>query len=928
MAENDPRGGFSLLAPILNPKDIGISSITPEQAVSGEYQIPTISSMEELQQLPPNTSYDYFDPKINEMRQDQQRSDASIPRINLDDFTGEFESLPVGAYFYADGELRRKKLAETSPLARIGQRLIGTDIDARGFGIEIPRIVSTTVGAMTLGNLATKIPVPTSPLGVVIKGGGTIALGGIGAAMGSIMPEQTLEWGEKFGLIPEGTRDQYGYTDEELRTLFVGEGLLDMAFGGSFAALRAVSRPTVQFAARLTDDATQLARQARERGIAMMPVMLGDGAIPRGYVTVMGRFPFFGGPFKKGGELALNQFNEIIKDLPSRFGPLVGINELSTRIFKEGRNLVKAIDNDFGNAYDSIFKRADEAGVKVIPDNTLTEAAAVKEKILASRTMGPDGEFSKLTPQQQSLVNFIDNQILNLRQGKVRTGDAPNTGPIGGARDPETGQLLPAQYTEVPVTLASGEALTGVPQTMASMDGILSGLDTLMNTIRTEQGGRLPDNLGEYYSTLGNSVKGDLVANLVEPAGRNAETGLEMFQRNSQGSTGQLGYELQLLDRDFSNTINALFETSAGKMFQGVRRGGLRGTTKPSQEALQKNVDELVQSFLLKAPKSPATILELRRIVGPDTFRMLGATYLDKAIQNATKDGVLDPIKFRETLGVGNPNSPQAKSFEALLTGIRGGPDVEDVNKLLSMDEVTTLLNIGDAINKLDIPEVSTFIARRAALGGMRSGLGAFAPVAGGVAAGTAASGFGLTGLLGSILFLMGGRGISNMIANPATALPLKEVLEAEAKGINDKANLARVGRGAIRATGASLGYGAERIQELIEDFDLISEQLEELNENPELLENPSEEVVELEESLVPEVEETVAVVEPPPFSPMTQSVPAPPIDVTQLPQQPVPVAQAPVAAPPSPENRAQYAALFPNDMASGIIRSGIGSLV
>ena len=62
MAENDPRGGFSLLAPILNPKDIGISSITPEQTVSGEYQIPTISSMEELQQLPPNTSYDYFDP--------------------------------------------------------------------------------------------------------------------------------------------------------------------------------------------------------------------------------------------------------------------------------------------------------------------------------------------------------------------------------------------------------------------------------------------------------------------------------------------------------------------------------------------------------------------------------------------------------------------------------------------------------------------------------------------------------------------------------------------------------------------------------------------------------------------------------------------------------------------------------------------------
>ena len=930
MAENDPRGGFSLLAPILDPID---TTITPEQVMSGDYQVPEIFSPAEMQQLPPGTNFQFRDPSTNELV-DLTRTDEAIPRIDKDAFTGEFENLPVGAYFYAEGDpvIRQKNEEETNPLVRIGQRLIGTDIDARGFGIEIPRIVSTTVGAMAGGRAGVSIPVPASPLGALIKGTGTLLLGGVGAATGSILPEQTLEWGEQFGLIPEGTRDTYGYTDEELRTLFIGEGLLDMAFGGTFASLRAVGRPVMKFAANITDDATQLARQARDRGIAMMPVMLGDGALPRGYVTVMGRFPFFGGPFKKGGDIAVTEFNKIMQDLPARFGPLVGINELSTRIFKEGRELVKAVDNDFGNAYDSIFKRADDAGIKVVPDNTLTEAAAIKEKILATRTVGPDG-FSKLTPPQKQLVDFIDNQILSLRQGSVRTNAQPTF-----TRDPATGQRI-TQFEEVPATLASGETLGGVPQTMGSMDGILSGLDTLMNTIRTEQGGRLPDNLAQHYSNLGSSVKGDLVANLVEPAGRNAETGLEVFQRNSQGTTGQLGYELQLLDRDFSNTINALFETSAGKMFQGVRQGGLRGTTKLSQENLQRNVDQLAESFLLKTPKSPATILELRRIVGPDTFRMLGATYVDKAIQNATKDGVLNPDVLRKTLGVGNPTSPQAKSFEALLTGIRGGPDVADVNKLLSMDELGILLNVGEAISKLDIPEVSSFIARRAALGGLRSGIGAFAPVAAGTLAGSAAGGFGLTGLLGSIVFLMGGRGISHMIANPATALPLKEVLEAEAKGINDKANYARVARGVIRATGASLGYGAEQIGDLLKDFDFISEQLEQFEENPELLEEVSPEVLEIEENITPEEEETVAVAEPPPFSPMREQVPPPPLNVASAPpQQPGPsLASLPSAAAPSqqgiaassPENRARFAAMFPNDLASGVIRSqGIGSLV
>ena len=80
----------------------------------------------------------------------------------------------------------------------------------------------------------------------------------------------------------------------------------------------------------------------------------------------------------------------------------------------------------------------------------------------------------------------------------------------------------------------------------------------------------------------------------------------------------------------------------------------------------------------------------------------------------------------------------------------------------------------------------------------------------------------------------------------------------------------------------------------------------------------------------VVESDETEQVLAP---APAPAPVPQP---VTQL-QRPVPpptMAPAPVApptAPSGPVDRSQYAALFPNDMASGLIRAsdqGIGSLM
>ena len=204
--KNDPRGSFSLLAPILDPID---TTITPEKVISGDYEVPeifttsgsfdptTISVYSVDGANQPNfyllkkrakatagdlktANFTFTNPDTNEVSY-LTRVDADIPNV-VEEYDGVFDALPVGAYFYPDKSRNPETLATKSRetpglLARGMNRFLGADIDPKGFGVEIPRIVSTTVGAMVGADLGAKLPVPANPFGALIKTGGIIGLG-------------------------------------------------------------------------------------------------------------------------------------------------------------------------------------------------------------------------------------------------------------------------------------------------------------------------------------------------------------------------------------------------------------------------------------------------------------------------------------------------------------------------------------------------------------------------------------------------------------------------------------------------------------------------------------------------------------------------------------------------------------------------------
>jgi len=79
-------------------------------------------------------------------------------------------------------------------------------------------------------------------------------------------------------------------------------------------------------------------------------------------------------------------------------------------------------------------------------------------------------------------------------------------------------------------------------------------------------------------------------------------------------------------------------------------------------------------------------------------------------------------------------------------------------------------------------------------------------------------------------------------------------------------------------------------------------------------------------------VEEQAEPVAPPVTPVQAPPVQAPPVAQLQEPMPPPTPAPAPVAPPTAPSSgpvdRSQYAAMFPNDIASGLINQGIGSMM
>ena len=133
--------------------------------------------------------------------------------------------------------------------------------------------------------------------------------------------------------------------------------------------------------------------------------------------------------------------------------------------------------------------------------------------------------------------------------------------------------------------------------------------------------------------------------------------------------------------------------------------------------------------------------------------------------------GVFSIEKFAQRLGLNKVGGNRRKALGKMLE--LAGTDL----KIKDLDD---LVEVGRVLEGFEIPNVSSFIARRATIGGLGSIISAVVPGLAIVGGATWAGGT----LLGIAMFLGGGKLMSAIISNPNSARALSKILDKEATTI------------------------------------------------------------------------------------------------------------------------------------------------
>ena len=591
----------------------------------------------------------------------------------------------------------------TTVTQRIVGRFTGTDVDDPE---AVTRLGTSVAGGLSGGLAGARIP--GGPL-VQAVGAGTGGL--IGTVAGVVAPEKTVEYLERFGFLPKGSREKFGLTDEQLREVVYGEALLELVTLGTFGGGKVILRPFVRSSTGLSKQTDELADGLAAQGIDITPFQLGNRKFGEGIVNVFGRFPIIGGKTKRRAARAADQTLDVIEELPERTGSLFERNELGQRIFNEATTLVKNISNQFDEAYTDLFKAAEDANIVLEPQVLLATRNTQREILTKKR-------FGKGSQAVQEAIKFIDEELGDLGQ-----------------------------------------------MTFSQADDLSSKIDQFING----QPENIRRTVGAFLNPFRDALKADLSTNLgvVEVL----SDGTSSLNR-ARPEVRQISQRMQSLDSEFNQTMSALFETATARKFGSVQRGGLRSAKRLGDLTTNIPVDQLASKVINM--DSPQAVDELFRLVTPETRQAIAARMISDQFERSIRTGrrgevIVNMQQLRRNFGL-TPGTAQRR--EALTRAIKESP--------LEFDELERIVRGIEQIQNTAIPDFSTFIARRATIGGVRGATGGVLPKV-------------ANGIIGSILFLGGARGLVDAVGNPKHARSLKMVMTQEASEVVRRAAFVRL---------------------------------------------------------------------------------------------------------------------------------------
>ena len=567
-----------------------------------------------------------------------------------------------------------------------------------------------------------------------------LAGGALGSAEGSVaydainnfLMEQGVVKGEmglgKPAVLPEITQDA------------VDAARWDAVFGAGASVIRPIlgaRRLIGKISGVFRDEAQLLMNMARDKGIDLGIADIG-GSVPKGFLKTVSVFPFSSTPAAKAQIAKQGQAIDAVERVLDDLAPTATI---STDLGLDLSKAAQATRGEFvrvsGDLYTTFRELAKKASVKeIIPtEESVKTATELYGEIAGGEIKIGTGNRARTleSPSPEAIVKF-ERYISDLQ--------------------------------ELPGLITIQQYQKQVQDLGAVMDELsAAGLDV-----------RRAGMLKKAFEGDLNNIRADLLptdeANAIKAALKTA---------NNWFSKGIV---------DFSGPVNVppgfkgqpTFETpTAGKFERADKRIFQPGAARPGTI----NEDELYS--VVTNLRSPQAITDLRALVGDDAMRSVARRHLQTAAEQSTvtakigsfEETIIDPYLLEKNLGLAGTKLEKNLGLEKLLE--ISGAKVEDVKNL-----ITSMKSIED------LGDPSSFVRRRAILGGSSAVLGASAGFGGSVAQKTAktagVAAFALTA--GTITLLT--RHISKIFTSPDA---LKNVLEALDTARDTTARQAAFGR-------------------------------------------------------------------------------------------------------------------------------------
>ena len=417
------------------------------------------------------------------------------------------------------------------------------------------------------------------------------------------------------------------------------------------------------------------------------PLSLSDSGnmISKGYGRVIGVFPFVGAPIKKGFAKKADILNQSANDTLNTFAPNVTLTKL-------GVDMTEAAKSTHGD-----FRRV----TKFLYDDAMNSIKKTKVPMVSTSNFKNSLKIYK---------DLIDEGKIKLKTGKTLK-DSRKDAIYKFSRD---GRNIPDyitvnQYRGLKNSLKDFAKKSGKEgYDIKVLTGFKSALEKDLRLLTTKKGTE------PFKKKVDPKIINEIITKL-KFADKVYANGLEnsIITNKLKRQASQEGIKLTAIPG------KKAFDAPVSKEFRKVDKN-IFGPGYEVQGSI--TADNLGKVLISNRNVTPQLLNDLRTLVGDKAYKNFVRARLqtgyDKSLvtfSEPSRTGLMfDPYKFETNLGLNTKAGREL--LESMLKGSK-----------LKLDDLDAFFNVAKNHAGLKIPDVSSFVARRATLGGTKSLLGGFA---------------------------------------------------------------------------------------------------------------------------------------------------------------------------------------------------------